>query len=159
MFIPVIPLKANKGCLVAHSVKCLPCSDHDLGVLGLSPTSGSMLSGDPAYPSPSAPPSRSCTRSLKYINEIFNKNKNKQKTDLGVNYSCILVLSKMANWFFAFFLLMWCILIIKVPNIDQWVSFNGLLDSICYCFIYASILTNQVTVYTFLVLAYLLMCY
>ena len=40
---------------------------HDLRAPGWSPTSGSLLSGEPASLSPSAPPLSSCSLSLKYI--------------------------------------------------------------------------------------------
>lgn len=54
------------------------------------------------------------------------------KKDLGVECFCLLAPTEMVNWFFPFYLLMWCmVLIIKFLNIDHWVASNGLLDSIC----------------------------
>ena len=48
------------GRAVTHSIKCLLSafgSGHDPGVWGSSPASGSLLIGESASPSPSAPPS------------------------------------------------------------------------------------------------------
>jgi len=49
-------------------------SGHDPRVLGPSPALGSLLSGEPASPSPSAPPPAcALSWSLKWINKIFKK--------------------------------------------------------------------------------------
>ena len=57
-----------RGTLVAQSIKCLALARHDPRVLGSSPILGSLLSGEPASPSPSATPP-ACALSLSLSNK------------------------------------------------------------------------------------------
>ena len=56
---------------------------HDLGVLGSSPASGSLLSGEPASPSPSAPPPAHalCLSNKKTIFKIKTKCRLESKSE------------------------------------------------------------------------------
>ena len=69
-----------RGAWVAQLVKCLTLdfnSGHDLRILGSSPTSGSLLSGEFASPSPFARPP---AHARVLINKIFKNYKEKRKT-------------------------------------------------------------------------------
>ena len=56
----------TSGAWVAQLVKRLSSAQDMIGVLGSSPMSGSLLSGESASPSPSAP---ACLRSLNLSNK------------------------------------------------------------------------------------------
>ena len=57
--------KHDRGAWVAQSVKHLPSAQvMTLGTPGMSPTLGSLLSGEPASPSPASPPLLVCSLSF-----------------------------------------------------------------------------------------------
>ena len=80
------------GACVAYLVKPLAFSSDDLRVLGLSPTSGSLLGEEPPFPSSSASPApiRSLF-SLSQTDIIFFK-KEKSEEIMSVNFELLMII-------------------------------------------------------------------